>query len=119
MSREPISKSECRDRPVCCAGASVGPVAKWLLYRVRWPTESNHDRSHTSSKGHHLGLAVIAKQTVLLSGVRSEPTAYPVPIVADSAASVRMMRTQSDTLKKHETDDDDSDDLKKMYTIPV
>jgi len=40
----------------------------------------------------------------------------PAPIFADSAASVRMLRTQSDTLKKHEIDDDD---LKKMYTIPV
>src|SRR6218665_2242910 len=107
MSREPISKPECRDRPVCCAGASVGTPAKWVLHRVRWPTESNHDRCHSSSKGHHLGLAVIAKQSVLQPGVLAELTAYLALILADSAASVRMMRTQSDTLKKHETDDDD------------
>src|SRR6218665_1917033 len=115
MSREPISKPECRDRPVCCARASAEPSTKWLLHRVQWPTESNHDRSHSSSKGHHLGLAVIARR-VLLPGVLAELIAYPAPMFADSAASVRMMRTQSDTLKKHDTDDDD---LKKMYTIPV
>src|SRR6218665_332323 len=78
MSREPISKPECRDRPVCSAGASVGPPAKWVLHRVRWPTESNHYRCHFSSKGHHFGLAVIAKQTALLPGVLAELTAYPL-----------------------------------------
>src|SRR6218665_1218702 len=117
MSREPIQARVYRDRPVCCTGASVGHPAKWVPHRVRWPTESNHDRCHSSSKSPQLGLAVITKQTVLLSGVLVELTAYPAPNFADSAASARMMRTQSDTLKKHETDDDDDGDDVKKFTL--
>src|SRR6218665_2493861 len=37
--------------------------------------------------------AVVAKQTVHLSGVLVEPTIYPAPVFASDAVSVRMMRT--------------------------